>query len=72
MRLWPFGKGPKKEHYLGEYTEPSYRGAITMLVAIMVVVVLILLAYLWAVQQPAFSNVDLPGFGQPAGNPPPP
>ena len=52
MRIWPFGRKPRKEHFLGEYTEPSFRGVITMFVAIMVVIVLIWVAYAWAVQQP--------------------
>jgi hypothetical protein len=56
MRLWPFGKKPKKEHDLGEYTEPSFRGAILMLVAILVVLTLIWLAYSWALQQPGITN----------------
>ena len=72
MRIWPFRRKAKKEHYLGEYTEPSLRGAIGMLVAIMVVLVLIWIAYVWAIQDPRFSQVVAAGFGQPAGNAPPP
>ena len=56
MRLWPFGKKPRKEHYLGEYTEPSFRGGILMLVAILVAITLIWLAYSWALNQPGIVN----------------
>ena len=56
MRLWPFGRKPKQEHYLGEYTEPSFRGAIVMLVVSVVVVALIWMAYSWALSQPNVPN----------------
>lgn len=52
MRLWPFGRKPKQQHHLGEYTEPSFRGAIVMLVVSLVVVTLLWLAYSWALNQP--------------------
>jgi hypothetical protein len=52
VRLWPFGRKPKQEHYLGEYTEPSFRGAIFMLVASVVVLALLWLAYSWALGRP--------------------
>lgn len=52
MRLWPFGRKPKREHSLGEYTEPSFRGALFMLVVSVAVVVIIWLAYSWALNQP--------------------
>lgn len=51
MGRWPFGGKPKKEHYLGEYTEPSFRGAILMLVVSLIVLTLIWLAYGWALDQ---------------------
>lgn len=51
MRLWPFGRKPKREHYLGEYTEPSFRGAILMLVVSLVVITLLWIAYVWALDQ---------------------
>ena len=57
VRLWPFQRKPKREHYLGEYTEPSFRGAIFMLVASIVVLALLWLAYSWALNR---SNVDDP------------
>ena len=56
MRLWPFRKKPGKEHYLGEYTEPSFRGAILMLMVSVVVIALIWLAYSWALNQPGITN----------------
>ena len=52
MRLWPFGRKPRREHTLGEYTEPSFRGAILMLVVSVGVVALLWLAYSWALNQP--------------------
>ena len=52
MRLWPFGRKPKQEHYLGECTEPSFRGAILMLVASILVIGLLWLAYSWALNRP--------------------
>lgn len=52
MRLWPFGRKPRHEHYLGEYTEPSFRGALVMLVVSVVVVALLWLAYSWALNHP--------------------
>jgi hypothetical protein len=52
VRLWPFGRKPKQEHYLGEYTEPSFRGALFMLVVSVVVVALLWLAYSWALGRP--------------------
>jgi len=52
VRLWPFGRKPKQQHHLGEYTEPSFRGAIVMLVVSLVVVTLLWLAYSWALNQP--------------------
>jgi hypothetical protein len=55
MRLLPFRKKPKKEHYLGEYSEASFRGAILMLVVSLVVLTLIWLAYSWALQQPGMT-----------------
>jgi hypothetical protein len=65
MRIWPFRK--KLEHDLGEYTEPTFRGVLTMLIFIIVVLVVILMAFVWAIQQPGFSNLGLPGLGQPPG-----
>lgn len=56
MRLWPFGRKPKREHYLGEYTEPSFRGAIVMLVVCVVAVALLWLAYSWALNQPGVPD----------------
>jgi hypothetical protein len=52
VRLWPFGRKPKQEHYLGEYTEPSFRGAIFMLVLCVVIVAALWLVYSWALNQP--------------------
>ncbi len=52
MRLWPFGRKPKQEHYLGEYTEPSFRGAFLMLVISVLVIALLWLLYSWALNQP--------------------
>ena len=52
MRLWPFGRKPKQEHYLGEYTESSFRGALVMLVVCVVVIALVWLAYSWALNLP--------------------
>jgi len=57
MRLWPFGRKPKQEHYLGEYTEPSFRGAFLMLVLSVVVIALLWMAYSWALNHP---NIDDP------------
>ena len=51
VRRWSFGGKPKKEHDLGEYTEPSFRGAILMLLVSLVVLTLIWLAYSWALGQ---------------------
>jgi hypothetical protein len=56
VRLWPFGRKPKQEHYLGEYTEPSFRGAIGTLVFIVIALVLIWLAYSWALNQPGIHD----------------
>jgi hypothetical protein len=56
VRLWPFGRKPKQEHYLGEYTEPSFRGAFVMLVFSVVLVVLLWLAYSWALNQPEIHD----------------
>ena len=51
MRLWPFGRRPKQEHYLGEYTEPSFRGAVLMLVVSLVILAILWMAYSWALNQ---------------------
>jgi hypothetical protein len=56
MRLWPFGGKPKQEHHLGEYTEPSFRGAFVMLVVSVVVIALLWIAYSWALNQPNVPN----------------
>ncbi len=56
MRRWPFGRKQKREHYLGEYTEPSFRGALVMLVVSVVIVALLWLAYSWALNQPSISD----------------
>lgn len=56
MRLWPFSGKPRPEHYLGEYTEPSFRGAIVMLVISIVMVALIWIAYSWALNEPNVPN----------------
>jgi hypothetical protein len=56
MRFWPFAKRPKKKHYIGEYSEPSFRGAIGLLVVILVAITLIWLAYSWALNQPGIAN----------------
>jgi hypothetical protein len=65
MRPWPFGK--KRDHDLVEYTEPTFRGALTMLVLIIVTICALWIAYSWALNQPGLPNVDQPGQGQPAG-----
>ena len=56
VRLWPFGRRPKREHYLGESTEPSFRGAFALLVFSVVVVALLWLAYSWALNQPEIHD----------------
>jgi hypothetical protein len=58
VRLWRFRRKPKHEHYLGEYTEPSFRGAFFMLVFSIVLVVLVWLAYGWALGQTTAPNVQ--------------
>ncbi len=57
VRRWPFGRKPKREHYLGEYTEPSFRGAILMLVVSVVILTILWIAYSWALNH---SNVPDP------------
>ena len=52
MRLWPFGRKSKQEHYLGEYSEPSFKGAFFMLVVSVVVIALLWIAYSWALNHP--------------------
>ena len=56
MSIWPFGRKPKKEHALGEYTEPSFRGAILMLVISLVALALLWIAYSWALGQPGIHD----------------
>jgi hypothetical protein len=58
LRLYPlamrrrlFERKPKRERSLGEYTEPSFRGALLMLVLSIVVLTILWLAYSWAVNQ---------------------
>ena len=58
MRLWPFGRKPRKEHYLGEYTEPSFLDAILMLVISLVVLTLLWIAYAWALNQPGVPDAE--------------
>jgi hypothetical protein len=58
VRLWPFGRKPKREHYLGEYTEPSFGGGLIMLVVSVVLVALIWLAYSWALNQSSIAVPD--------------
>jgi hypothetical protein len=48
---WSFRRKPKQEHFLGEYTEPSFRGALTMLILSLAVIVALWLAYSWALSQ---------------------
>jgi hypothetical protein len=47
---------PKIEHSLGEYTEPSFRGARFVLVVSVVVVAIPWLAYSWALSHPGVPN----------------
>jgi hypothetical protein len=61
VRLWPFGRKPKREHYLGEYTEPSFRGAVLMLVVSLVVITLLWLAYGWALGQQGVPDPEAAG-----------
>ena len=56
MRLWPFGRRPKREHSIGEYTEPSFRGAILMLFISLAVLTLLWIAYSWALGQPGIQD----------------
>ncbi|HEX7949852.1 MAG TPA: hypothetical protein VF494_05860 [Candidatus Limnocylindrales bacterium] len=56
MRPWPFGRRPRQEHYLGEYTESSFRGAIVMLVVSVVLIAAIWLLYSWALSQPGIRD----------------
>jgi nitrogen fixation-related uncharacterized protein len=56
VRLWPFGRKSKQEHYLGEYTEPTFRGALLMLVISVVIVALVWLAYSWALNHPGVHD----------------
>ncbi len=58
MRLWPFRRDAKREHYLGEYTEPSFRGALVMLLVSVLIVTLLWIAYSWALNQPHGPNPD--------------
>lgn len=58
MKHWPFGRKPKQEHYLGEYTEPSFRGAILILVVSLIVLTLLWLAYGWALNQHGVPDPD--------------
>jgi hypothetical protein len=56
VRRWPFRRKPRREHSLGEYTEPSFRGALFMLVVSVVVVAILWLAYSWALSHPGVPN----------------
>ena len=62
VRIWPFGHGPKQEHSLGEYTEPSFRGALLMLVVCIVLVALVWLAYSWALNHPQVPDPGGPAY----------
>ena len=53
---WPFARKPRREHSLGEYIEPSFRGAVLMLVISLVVLTLLWLAYSWALNQPGIHD----------------
>lgn len=56
MKGWPFHRKPQPERDLGEYTEPSFRGAILMLVLCLAAVTVLWLAYSWALNQPSIAD----------------
>jgi hypothetical protein len=57
----------KRDHDLVEYTEPTFRGVLTMLALIIVMLAVIWIAFAWAVNQPGAPNIRVPPIGQPPG-----